>query len=161
MWNFCEIGLEYIFLFGNMKYLFQPFLGNIKHDLRRAAGPPNKGDNLFHSCRLHWRIDYWTLHHLFKPFTWAGNIKSFLSSFYTTTFHLHEQWPYKHSSFFIFPDLFLRQTHKLLIWQFILFRTTCFSHQALVTCCLQLIKFEPTPQQLKLVLNHIQNQTEK
>ena len=111
-----EIGLEYIFFFGNIKYLFQPFLGNIKHDLRRAAGPPNKGDNLFHSCRLHWRIDYWTLHHLFKPFTWAGNIKSFLSSFYTTTFHLHEQWPYKHSSFFIFPDLFLRQTHKLLIW---------------------------------------------
>ena len=67
----------------------------------------------------------------------------------------------RHSSLIIFPDLFLRQTHKLLIWQFILFRTTCFSHQALVTCCLQLIKFEPTPQQVKVVLNQIQNQTKK
>ena len=52
-WCLKEIGLEYIFFFCTMKYLFQPFLGNIKHDLRRAAGPPNKGDNLFHSCRLH------------------------------------------------------------------------------------------------------------
>ena len=62
---------------------------------------------------------------------------------------------------FYFPRPFLRQTHKLLIWKFILFCTTCFSHQALVTCCLQLMKFEPTPRQVKVVLNQIQNQTKK
>ena len=51
-----------------------------------------------------------------------------------------------------FPRPFIRQTHKLLIWKFILFCTTCFSHQALVTCCLQLMGFEPPPQQVKVVL---------
>ena len=51
-----------------------------------------------------------------------------------------------------FPRPFIRQTHKLLIWKFILFCTTCFSHQALVTCCLQLMGFEPSPQQVKVVL---------
>ena len=54
---------------------------------------------------------------------------------------------------YLFSQTFsLRQTHKLLIWKFILFCTTCFSHQALVTCCLQLMGFEPSPQEVKVVL---------
>ena len=66
--------------------------------------------------------------------------------------HKWQKWQRKPFFLIYFPRPFIRQTHKLLIWKFILFCTTCFSHQALVTCCLQLMGFEPSPQQVKVVL---------